>query len=265
MNYHLGTSPFARQNKKKKLFWLILIILVLFFYSQVLGLLGGVFRALIYPIWITENTLENRIISPFDFLTTKKNLLIANKQLKEDIWKDKLMLADRNLLLKENIELKEMMGRLKKGDMILASVIAKPNVSVYDSLIVDAGKNLGIKKGDKVFASGNILIGEIAETDKKTSKVRIFSSPKEKTSVSVGLSNIDTIAVGRGGGNFEIKLPRGADVKIGDPVFMKGINAVVLGSVEEIISNPIDSFKTLLFKSPVNLFELQWVQISKSE
>jgi len=265
MNYPLGTSSFARKNKKKNFFWLVLVILVLFFYSQILGLLGSIFRILIYPIWITENTLKEKTINPFDFLASKKNLLIINKQLQENIEEDKLMLADRNLLLKENIELKELMGRLKENNMVLASVITKPNASVYDSLIVDAGKNLGIKKGDKVFVSGDILMGEIVKVNRKTSKVELYSSFGEKISVSVGLSNIDAIAIGRGGGNFEIKLPRGVDVKIGDPVFMKGINAVVLGSIEKIIFVLALLDFPLLFKSPINLFELQWVQISKSE
>lgn len=263
MSYHLGTSLSSRQSKKKKFFWLILIVLVLFFYSKVIVFSQEVFKALAYPIWVAETTLDEKTLNPFGFLVSKKKLLLENEQLIQDINEAEMMLADRNLLLKENIELKEIMGRREDDNLILASVLSKPNNSLYDSFVIDAGKDFNLSIGDKVFAFGNILIGEISEVDGTTSKVKLYSSPGEQISVLVGLFNVEGTAVGRGAGNFEIILPRDTDIGLGEPVSIAGMRSSVLGSIEYVTENPIDSFKGFLFKSPVNLFELKWVQILK--
>ncbi len=257
MNYHSRDN----KNKKTKWFFVVVLVVVMFFYSEVIGAFSGLFQSIISPIWVAENNLSATTINPLGFLVSKKQLLLSNEQLRKDVSEAEMMLADRNLLLKENLELKEIMGRVRVDDFVLASVLSKPNVSEYDTLIVDAGRDLNIKEGDKVLVLGDILVGEVAEVDKKTSKIKLHSSSKEEVEVMVGLFNVSATAVGKGGGNFEIKIPRGVDVEVGDPVASYGLNAPVFGSVEEIISTPADSFKTLLFKSPVNFFEIKWVQI----
>ncbi|MBU1557916.1 hypothetical protein KKC45_03060 [Patescibacteria group bacterium] len=248
-----------------KWFFLAVLVLVVFFYSNLIKSFSGLFQSVITPIWVAENKISENTANPLGFLSSKKDLIIKNEQLQEDIITAEMMLADRNLLLKENLELKEIMGRSDSSDFILASVLNKPNVSEYDSLIIDAGNSLGVKIGDKVTVLGDVIIGEIVEVGTKTSKVKLYSSSGEETETMVGLFNISATAVGKGGGNFEIKIPRGVEVEIGDPISSYGLNAPVFGSVEEIISSPADSFKILLFKSPINIFELKWVQILKSE
>ncbi|MDD2934972.1 MAG: rod shape-determining protein MreC [Candidatus Pacebacteria bacterium] len=262
MNYHLKTN---NRKKSRKFFWFVLVVLIIFAYPKIANLFSGVFKSALTPFWNSENKLEEKSLNLFGFFSTKEKLLSANEQLKKDLLEAEMMLADRNLLLKENLELKEFMGRLITDDMILASVLAKPNASLYDTAIIDVGNNLGIKVGDKIFVQGNILIGEIAEVSKNISKVKFYSSFKEQVSVMVGLYNIEATAVGRGAGNFEIKLPRDIDIKVDDPVFIAGTEARVLGNVAEIIFDPKDPFQLVLIKSPVNLFELKWVQILKSE
>lgn len=262
MSYRLKDN----RGKKKKWFFVIFLLFLLFFYSNITNFLQKTLQVFIYPVWITENYLDENTINPFGFLASKKELLVFNEELKKDLVEAELMLVDRGVLLKENLELKEILGRSGNiENTVLVAILAKPNRSLYDTLIVDAGKNLDIKKGDKVFALGNVLIGVVDEVDEKTSKVKLFSSQQEKIDVTLGFYNINVIAVGKGGGNFEIRLPRDTEVDVGEIVTMSGFNSPVLGSIEEIISDPVDPFKTLLFKSPVNMFELKWVQILKSE
>lgn len=263
MNYHLKINN--NRKKSRKFFWFVLIILIIFAYPKISNLFSGVFKSTLTPFWNSENGLEEKSPNFLGFFLTKGKLISTNEQLKKDLSEAEMMLVDRNLLLKENLELKEIMGRLVTNDMVLASVLAKPNASLYDTAIIDAGNNLGIKVGDKVFVSGNILVGEIADVSKNNSKVKFYSSFKEQVSVMVGLYNIEATAVGRGAGNFEIKLPRDTDIKVDDPIFIAGTESRVLGNVAEIIFDPKDPFQLILVKSPVNLFELKWVQVLKSE
>lgn len=262
MNYHSKDN----KNKKTKLLLVTLFFILLFFYSELIGILNGFFNFVTYPIWVSEKKIKEQIINPISFATDKKDLILSIKKLKSELNSAQLEIARKNILLKENIELKEIMGRTDNPDsIILASVLAGPGVSVYDTLIVDVGNNLGVKEGDQVFAKGNIFIGKITKVMNNKSIIKLYSSPKEEVSMRVGFNNINSIAKGIGGGNFEVKVPRDADVHLGDPVFTSEINPLLLGSVEEIYSDKIDPLKTLLFKSPLNIFELKWVQILKTE
>jgi len=64
-----------------------------------------------------------------------------------------------------------------------------------------------------------------------------------------------------GGGNFEVKLPRGVDIREGDVISFPAINTQIVGVVEKIKVKAADPFQTILFKSPVNIYELRFVEI----
>ncbi|MCK5027628.1 MAG: hypothetical protein KAS07_04365, partial [Candidatus Pacebacteria bacterium] len=70
-------------------------------------------------------------------------------------------------------------------------------------------------------------------------------------------------AIGLGGGNFEIKLPKNSHVSIGDTVYMSGIDSRVFGIVEKIESGTKDAFERILFKSPVSPFTVRFVEVIK--
>ena len=69
--------------------------------------------------------------------------------------------------------------------------------------------------------------------------------------------------VGRGGGNFEMTLPRDFDLPEGTALTLPGINSYLLARVVTVISDPRDSYKKALLVSPVNIQELKFVQIEK--
>lgn len=111
-----------------------------------------------------------------DLIKSKENLSKENNELKKELnlINSKLLLSQ--ILLRENNELKTLLGRKEENQkFILANVLAKPNLSPYDSLILDVGEGYGIKKGDKVIVNNNVVIGELEDVYLKTSKVRLFS------------------------------------------------------------------------------------------
>ena len=84
---------------------------------------------------------------------------------------------------------------------------------------------------------------------------------KETIDVLVGTSTVEKTATGMGGGNFSLQMPVGSNVNIGDPIIIPSISANIFSMVEKIDSEPTDSFETILFKSPVNISELQYVEV----
>ncbi|MFH1608962.1 MAG: rod shape-determining protein MreC, partial [Patescibacteria group bacterium] len=140
--------------------------------------------------------------------------------------------------------------------------------------IIDIGINQGIYVGQRVFAYGNIPIGKIAEVEANSSKVVLYSSPGEKTEAIISLGHSLTgeagsamssfvELVGRGGGNFEITLPRDYILPEGTEIVLPGAYPYLLGTVKTIISDPRDPFQKALIVSPVNVQELKFVQVER--
>lgn len=75
--------------------------------------------------------------------------------------------------------------------------------------------------------------------------------------------NIFTEIVGRGGGNFEMVMPKDLTLAKGDQAVLPGIVPYVLGIVETTISDPRDPFQKALLVSPVNIQELKFVEVEK--
>ncbi|MCK4386556.1 MAG: rod shape-determining protein MreC [Candidatus Pacebacteria bacterium] len=248
--------------RKKLFFTAVVLLLILAFCSGTMSFLSGPLQFVGRPIWKIKNYSVDFVSELGVFFKTKEKLREENKILKNKLGKANFQLFNRKALLEENIKLKEILGRKNEDfKFILANVIAKPNLSPYDSLILDRGSQDGVKKGNKVLADADIIIGEIAEIYSKTSKAKLYSFPRDTLNVALGFDKIFAQAVGKGGGNFELKLPQGTPIALGDLVTLPEMGLLVLGRVEEIDLRPEDPFQTVLFKSPVNIFELRWVQI----
>jgi cell shape-determining protein MreC len=147
--------------------------------------------------------------------------------------------------------------------MILGAILAKPSQSLYDTLLIDIGVAEGIKTGDIVFALGNVPIGRIDVVYPNSSKVILFSSPGETTQAVISNKNIFLELVGRGGGNFEMVMPKDLTLQKGDQIVMPGLNSYLLATVETIISDPRDPLNKALLTSPVNIEEQKFVEVEE--
>lgn len=214
------------------------------------------------PIWQVENTSTATTANLLSHWQTKQNLINEIQSLQARIFEAGQLEALNKTLQTENDELKSLLGRPElKQDSVLAAVLVKPPKNVYDVLTIDAGSNLGVKVGDKVLAESNVYLGEISEVFPDTAKVVLYSAPGEKRAVSLGENGISAESIGQGGGNFSIILPRDISAKEGDVIVVPSITPNVFGIIEKIYLKDKDSFQTILFKSPVNISELHFVQV----
>ena len=255
-----------RNNNKKVFFIAIFIIAFLLIIIEKVGFvsknLSQVATSVATPLWKTESyILEQGGIYAMK-LNSKEDLIRENKNLREDIALLQAGSLSKERILQENKELKEHLGRYDiEPRSVLSAVLVKPNRSVYDTLIIDVGYSDAVQVGSKVTAYGDVTIGVVEKVYSRTSLVKLFSSPGEDLSVLVGEENIAAIAVGLGGGNFSIELPRGVDVEEGGLISFPSISTSIAGVIELIQVHPSDSFQTILFKSPVNMYQLKWVEV----
>ena len=261
MNYPLKSSNYEdrRRNLRNKALLTIVIV--------VLGILiiasGPIKRVMFYmaePLWKFENSILNS--SFFEYFKSKQVLIGERVAIEQKLFMAGNLLSINETLQNENEALKSLLNREDtKLKSILASVLVKPPQTPYDMLIVDIGEDYGIKVGDKVVANSNVFIGEVSEVFPSTVKIILYSTPGRKLSVVLGASSISVEAVGIGGGNFNIFLPREVEVKEGDVIVIPSITSNVFGVVEKVNFKDKDSFQTVFFKSPVNISELSFVEI----
>lgn len=250
----------------------VLFLIILFhFRFDIFDGLSGASQTLFRPVLTAGNIIGGKLKSVGSYFASKNSLYLQNQKLQEEAKENEARMLNYNSVLSENENLKMILGRLpaqagknEKINMVLSSILAKPNQSLYDTLVIDAGVKQGIKTGDTVFALGNIPVGRVALVYENSAKVILFSNVGERTQAIVSgpsSGNVFVEIIGRGGGNFEMILPRDLVLQKGDRVVMPGINPYVLAVVETIISDPRDPFSKALLTSPVNIQELKFVEM----
>ena len=265
-----------KKNKNKKftniIFGVLIVLIFFFFRVGIFNSLSSVTHFVFKPVLSVGNSIGDKFRNIESFFFSKKTLLKDNDYWKARVNEEEAKMANYNSLLLENESLKEIMGRKGNKEMIIAGILSKPNKSIYDTLVIDAGTNDGIILGKNVFALGDVPIGRIAEVYANSSKVILFSNPGEKTEVVIAPGqnstgapgkNIFMEAVGRGGGNFEMILPRDFVLDTGTEASLPGLNPFVLAKVQTILSDPRDSYAKALLSSPVNIQQQKFVEVEK--
>jgi len=238
------------------------VALAHFFFPQALS---GFFHTVARPLWNAQQATVVAIEGVPRYLQSKKKLIEENNTLQSRIKIMQLQLHSRNVLYEENKTLKELLGRGTAENMLLAAILSRPHSSLYDTFVIDIGQNDGVLEGARVVVSGDIVIGEIDTVFKNTSLVTLFSTPGVETEIVIGLQQIVATAIGRGGGNFIAQLPRDVGVEEGDSIVIPGVSIKLFGIVETIEVDITQPFQTILFKNPVNMAEIKWVQVQSKK
>lgn len=239
----------------------VLIVVIIFFQFVGPNLLTSPFHAVARPLWSAGASVGGFFENSVGFFRSKQALINENKVLKEEL----VLLRDASfvtqVLREENRQLKEKLGRRTLESRILAAVLVRPNKTLYDTFIIDIGRTDAISVGDAVIAGEDHILGRIESVQRKTAIVKLFSTPGERIDVIIGPENIAAVAEGRGSGNFIVTLPRGIPVEEGSAIIMPDITPRLFGVVGAVIVRPVDSFQTILFKSPVNIAELRFIEV----
>ena len=157
-----------------------------------------------------------------------------------------------------------MLGRTdKQATLMLAVIIAKPNRSPYDTLVLDVGENDGVHIGANVYADNAVLIGRITDVTSNSSKVKLFSTSGETTTVRLDNTNADVDIMGFGGGDFELSAPRDMAIPDGTQAFIPGLHPELVAIVEKSIADTRDPTQKILLTSPINMQALRYVEIEK--
>lgn len=263
-------TKFSRNKKKTALsayFWgaiAFFLILLLIFSPSLNKPLVRFGLETAKPFLLFKIKIENWLKINSAIFREKKELLKELDVLKEKNNQSEAVLLEADSLKQENKNILSLLNRKQERNYILAAVLFRPPQIFYDSLVIDAGREQGLAPGMAVTAYGDILLGYVGDVSSSVSKVKLISSFNEETNAVFQDSGLSVVALGQGGENFEINLPRSAEVKVGEKITSSEINPLLIGVVERIEKNDASPFQTIFFRPPLNLNYLRYVLVVKS-
>lgn len=248
---------------------LVLLLISLFMMSSKIDTNKFYFRTFLFT---TLFNIEHGTMSIFESI---KNVFVNVKKigsLEEQLEQtEQRLLRYRELtflytqLQRENEQLKAM---LKIRSQLIypahySKVIFKDPTLLADYLIIDKGKNDGIKINMPVITSSEennklILIGKIIEVSDKASKVRLISAKNLFLGVRLVETGYAGILRGQGAWNQNLALdyiPIEANTKLGEEVVSSGESEIYppglfIGTISGIGQNIMEEFFQILYIKP---------------
>ncbi len=215
------------------------------------------------PFWNLREKILEESIDLVSFFRTKNSLIEENKFLKQRLQSQENLLVSYNSLNQTHTNLLSNLGQMPKEAKVAAGIITSPPQSLYDVLIIDAGKDREILNGEYVIEPFGALIGSITGVSDKTSQVTLYSSYGVKTEAILERSQTPVTLIGQGGGNFIIRIPRDIEAIKGDRVVSPGLNPKLLAVVEDVSSVSTDSFKRVMAQIPGGIYSIRFVYVLK--
>ncbi len=250
---------YRKKDKKRFSVFILVIIIIAIFVALNIIWPQKVSRSIFVPILNSKNFVSGVFSNMFVGFKDKKALEERVSFLEEENSKLKISLLSQSFTNSQiedyNVELEQ------KTQGMISKVLNRPPFSPYDTLLILKGDN-NIEVGDSVFIRG-VYIGEIEQSDLHTAVVKLKSASGNKTVVRV--SDIESEAEGKGGGQFTIKVPKDVVITIGEAVMFPDLNYALLGSVGHVVEDPMATFKTVYFSIPVAFQDMNFVSIIKKD
>jgi cell shape-determining protein MreC len=215
------------------------------------------------PLWNLREKILEESIDLVNFFRTKNSLIEENKFLKQRLQSQENLLISYNSLNQTHKNLLSNLGQMPKEAKVAAGIITSPPQSLYDVLVIDAGKDREIFNGEYVIEPFGALIGSITGVSDKTSQVTLYSSYGVKTEAILERSQTPITLIGQGGGNFMVRIPRDIEAIKGDRIVSPGLNPKLLGVIEDVSSVSTDSFKRVMAQIPGGIYSIRFVYVLK--
>ena len=218
----------------------------------------GFFSTLVAPVFLASTSLSGVTADVIASFTTVAEL----RRERDAVLEQNAAFSTENLALKARLaDLGALVERTELEPGLVASVLAHPPVSPYDTLVLDSGSTAGVSAGMRVFAPGEILIGEVDSVTARSARVVLWSTPERTTGVWIGDHHIPATLTGVGGGAFVGEVSKDSGVVEGDIVYAAHKGAQPMGRVSAIETSAASPSAKIAVASLANYFSLVWVRL----
>jgi cell shape-determining protein MreC len=254
---YLPRSRYQQGYSKRALFLVLIFLIGAIFFS----LFDNLITRAISPLWRAENRFSRSLLSIGGFFASRESLREENVELKDRIASLELEVSAATLYRSESERLLALLGRVGEEGGITASVLTHPPQSPYDLIVIDAGERDRVTVGAKVYLPEGPEMGVVTQIFPSFSRVKLLTSPGEKTQAVLERHDVPVELEGMGGGSFKIVLPRETEVVVGDRILSGNLKSSLVAVVADITLTPTDAFKEVIAKSPANIFTLRYITI----
>jgi len=208
------------------------------------------------PVFASADVLAARSHSFMQSFSDVAALASKNERLMRE---NAALASENQTLFKKVADISALSDVQETG--ILASVIARPPESPYDTLVLAAGANAGVTLGMEAFGAGGVPLGVVSSILADFSRVTLFSAPSMNTAGWVGSANLPLTISGTGAGAVNAVAARSANIAVGDTVFVPGPGMFPIGTVTRIDGGLSSPSVTLRIQPKLNLFSVSWVML----
>ncbi|MCE9628808.1 MAG: hypothetical protein K8Q91_02310 [Candidatus Vogelbacteria bacterium] len=269
MNYLLDKNTVFKNQNRPRRSNKIMITLVLIVGLYIMGPLiyrglSGVAVIVVRPVFVASEKSQGLLFRTVNFFRTQRSLVLQVENLKKTVEIQSEQLRANKLQLAELAVLQKVASRYENKEApVVARVFDRPPRTMYDTFLVDIGRNQSdsIRLGDKVVVQENLLLGEVVQIFSNTTKIKFYSSPRTDMNVVIGPNSVPAVVSGAGNGNFTTKLPRGLKIEKGDQVIVQNPESYLIGLVGGVDNDPRNPLQTIYIASPINIYELSWIEI----
>lgn len=155
--------------------------------------------------------------------------------------------------------------------IIFADTLSLDPFQAGDSLLINKGVKDGIKVGNTVILSGNILVGRVKEVASKESRVALITSAQSKITAVSEDGGAKGVITGSASGALNLDLVlKEAELRSGQVILSSGLDGFfergfLVGEVSKVISNDSAPFKKALVRPFFNIKDLKQVFVVISD
>jgi rod shape-determining protein MreC len=204
--------------------------------------------SLFYPLQIT-----------FDQATKAENMYAENRRLKLQVAQLFAQLAQLKDEKIENGRLRNMLGFEERTphDVIPVRVVARDPSPIQKSVVVNAGKNRGVRIFMPVVGEGGIA-GKVVQVMPFLSQVQLIRDPLNRTSILVQRTRAVSILETENGIDFFARFRIHEDVAAGDTVVTSGLGGIYprgfpAGVVEKVVDEGDRLYKKAAIKPALDI------------
>ena len=257
-----------KKKEKKKLIIigtsiiLVFLLLISFAWNRKTGKIETILKDI-------STSIEKIIIYPFTALSkdnnkTQSESYIIQKNVNSSLEKE----------IKDLKEVLELNKTITEYQPINATVLSRNKSYWFNTLTIDKGKKMGIKK-DMAVITKNGLIGKISKAYDNSSEVKLITSDdiNFKVSIAIKTNEVENYAIlnGYNKENGLIKasgIDKTTEINKDDVVLTSGLgglfpSGIYIGTVEKIESDKYNLSKTIFIKSPQNYNDIHYVTVLK--
>jgi len=246
-------------KKNSKVLFLVLIIVFVFLFIFLQRPIRSFFYSASQPI---QQYFWSKGLEDFRFWTglfNAKKLNIENENLKSENQIFLSRIVEMNELREENQKLRKALNLGLAEDFNLLEANVLSGDIVKDFIVINKGREDGIKEKMVVINYEKVLVGQVDEVYKNSSRIQLLTDSKMKFSVEIADTDIQALADGQGNQKIILDLiSKEEEVLMGSLVTTSGLelsfpSGLLVGKTREIEKTDLTAFQKVSIEPLFNI------------